>query len=146
MPILNRKPRAEAVDSVAPSTSERMLSAQEPLSMHSRGKRFPIQLQLAYREIGRRQDRQRGDGISQSIGAREIVFSTNQDLKENVRVELCIDWPALLDGITTIRLVIRGSVLWSAHGHCGVRIKRHQFRTGVGNSPRALAASLSRYL
>ena len=133
MLILNRKPRA-VIDSVASTTSERMLSAQEPATMRSRGKRFPIRLQLAYRETGRHQARQHGDGISQSIGSREIVFSTNQDLKESVRVELCMDWPALLEGTTALRLVIRGSVLWSAHGHCGVRIERHQFRTGAGNS------------
>ena len=91
--------------------------------------RFPLQLDVRYREMGRRSDCAQGIGSTKNVSGKGILFTTQHILRSGARVELSVDWPMRLDGKTPLRLVIQGRVVRSMNGHAVVMIQRHEFRT-----------------
>ncbi|HVT93881.1 MAG TPA: PilZ domain-containing protein [Bryobacteraceae bacterium] len=109
----------------------RSMAAQTPVKMPDRrtAARFPIQLDVQYREMGRRSDCVRGYGVTKNIGGKGILLTSQHVLRVGARVELSMDWPFLLDGKTLLRLVLQGRVIRSENKETAVAIERHEFRT-----------------
>ncbi|MGH9593146.1 MAG: PilZ domain-containing protein, partial [Bryobacteraceae bacterium] len=89
----------------------------------------PIQLEMRYREMGRRNDCAQGTGVTKNISGKGILFTTQHTLRTGARVEISVDWPARLDGKTPLRLIIQGRVVRSIGSQAAVAIQRHEFRT-----------------
>ena len=91
--------------------------------------RFPISLELRYREISRRSDAAQGVGKTVNISGKGIVFTVQQPMEAGTRVELTINWPVLLDGRTGLRLSVQGMVVRSTQDRVAILLQRHEFRT-----------------
>lgn len=91
--------------------------------------RFPLHLEVRYRELGRRSDCAQGVGTTLNVGGKGILFTTTHVLRAGIRMEISMDWPARLDGKTALRLILQGRVMRYANGEAALLIQRHEFRT-----------------
>lgn len=109
----------------------RSMATQTPITTPDRrtAARFPIRLDVRYREMGRRSNCVRGNGVTKNIGGKGILISSQHTLRVGARVELSMDWPFLLDGKTLLRLILQGRVIRSENEETAVAIERHEFRT-----------------
>lgn len=92
------------------------------------GIRFPLNLMVRYQRIG--------SGVSNwsvgrtvDISSSGLVFTTSEPLAPGQAVEACISWPVALDKRIPLKLVIKGSVVWSTGNQTAMCFERHEFRT-----------------
>jgi hypothetical protein len=80
------------------------------------------------------------------ISSGELTFTTEQELAPRQKVEVTVNWPAMLDSTCPMKLVISGRVMRSADGSASVSIDHYEFRTralnpiGVQQSAQAATA------
>ncbi len=91
--------------------------------------RFPIEREVRYKVFYGLQIAQTGAGNSLNISSRGIWFTTETLLTAGVRVELSMDWPALLNASCPMKLIIYGVVTPSKEQGAAVAIDRYEFRT-----------------
>jgi len=70
-----------------------------------------------------------GKGNLVNVSSKGAAFTSNETFALGTRVELAISWPALLYGVTHIKLVLGGTVIRSDEGLTALEIIRHEFRT-----------------
>ena len=70
-----------------------------------------------------------GQGKTIEISSREIQFTTQQMLKVGEKVQLAINWPAMLDNTCLMKLEVFGWVIRSETGKAAVKLERYEFRT-----------------
>jgi len=92
-------------------------------------RRFPIEQDLRCRCGDGRRFWTVGIGKTTEISRDEVCFTTQVPLKLGARVNLDIDWPAVLDNTRLLTLEIRGSVVRSAPDTAVIKIARYIFRT-----------------
>jgi len=91
--------------------------------------RFPVQEEVSYRVIQSRSQPVSGVGETLNICSGGILFTTRQKLEVGRTVEVCVNWPAKLDGTCPLRLIAIGRVVRSYENKAAVRIQRYEFRT-----------------
>ena len=91
--------------------------------------RFPIEKDVYYQCLKRGRVSAVGQGRTVQISSDEVCFTTQYPLKQGERVQLAVDWPAMLDNACLMKLEICGSVVRSLAGTAAVKIARHEFRT-----------------
>jgi len=101
--------------------------------------RFPIEQDVSYKCVRGREVRTAGSGKTLEISSRELTFTTEQSLQTEQKVEVTVNWPALLDNTCPMKLVISGRVVRSGTGSVSVSINRHEFRTRAMNRIPAMA-------
>src|SRR6185436_12498783 len=73
----------------------------------------------------------RGKTIAMSSGG--MLISTESPLTEGDQVELAISWPAQLDGVLPLKLVVQGRVVRANETQAAVILEKHEFKTrGAG--------------
>lgn len=92
-------------------------------------RRFIIERPVRYRFLY-------GASIGQVAAGRAIEASSNgvwieaeHVLKVGDPLELLIDWPAQLNGVTPLQLVTAGCVVRVSGNRCAVSVERYEFRT-----------------
>jgi hypothetical protein len=91
--------------------------------------RFPIVREIRYQLLGKRARQATGRGETLNISSSGVLFTCESLIRTWQRVELCISWPARLDGKLELMLVVRGRVVRSEPGQVALRIEHYEFRT-----------------
>ncbi|MGA2577403.1 MAG: PilZ domain-containing protein [Bryobacteraceae bacterium] len=95
-----------------------------PAATGQRAIRFDVRLPLRYKIGGAY-----GWGELANISSSGALFTTEHALPVGKVVELCINWPALLDQAVPLNLVAKGPIVRVEAGRAAVRILKHEFRT-----------------
>ena len=87
--------------------------------------RFPISTPVKYiiEEI-------EGEGVTCNVGSDGLLMKTTCVFPQGKRIELSLDWPAMLDGRLPLRLDIQGKILWSNVRGTAVEILSYKYRLG----------------
>jgi hypothetical protein len=76
-----------------------------------------------------------GFGKTLNVSSGGVLFEAKGALPADSPIEILMNWPFLLDGVCSLKLVIRGSVVRSDSQLVAVRTRLHEFRTaGVRSS------------
>ncbi|MFB3829363.1 MAG: PilZ domain-containing protein [Bryobacteraceae bacterium] len=90
--------------------------------------RFPIMEEVRYRVVDRGGARQ-GTGMSVDMSRDGVLFTTDNPLPPGRVLEMSVNWPARLDGVCPLKLVVTGRVVRSTGPLAALRIERYQFKT-----------------
>ena len=95
--------------------------------------RFSLSLPLHYTVLPRRRRLKTGEGRTVDVSSSGVHFVSDGSLKPGDRLEVALDWPLMLHGEVSQRLIVLGTVVWAQGDHIGVQFQRHQFKTrGAG--------------
>ncbi len=91
-------------------------------------KRYALRMDLrfSYRQGGVAHEH---SGCTEDLSHGGIRFSTDDPPPKGVFVELCIEWPHLLQNVCALQLLVRGEVLRSDGAGVVVEIESYEFRT-----------------
>jgi len=92
-------------------------------------RKFPIQQDVRYQCVKGSRISAVGVGKTLEISSSEVRFTTQQLLKQGQKVQLAMDWPALLDNTCRMKLEIFGWIVHSGPNEAAVKIERYEFRT-----------------
>ena len=98
--------------------------------------RFPLALE-AHCVLHRRGQVETREGRTIDISSLGLRFAVAGPLEPELRLDIAINWPALLDGRIQLQLVVAGTVVWSSGSETAMRILRHDFkiRSVTTNAP-----------
>jgi c-di-GMP-binding flagellar brake protein YcgR len=91
--------------------------------------RFPLTLDVRYTVSGRRGNDETGSGRTVDLSSSGLSFIADGPLSVGQRLDLAIDWPALLDGGVQLQLIMSGIVVRTNGTLTALRIRRHEFKT-----------------
>ena len=95
-----------------------------------RGKRrFRIEQDVRYRLLYGHRIAETGSGRTLNMSSSGVWISTQTQLSPGLPVELSISWPALLNDVCPMKLMIYGCVVRSTETGAAVAIERYEFRT-----------------
>ena len=95
-----------------------------------RGKRrFRIEQDVRYRLLYGHRIAETGFGRTSNISSSGGWVTTQTQLSPGLPVELSITWPALLNDVCPMKLMIYGCVVRSTDSGAAVAIERYEFRT-----------------
>ena len=92
--------------------------------------RFPISARSRYLLDG-----SRGSATTVNISSGGVCLKTDKALPVGRKIQVWIDWPALLEQRCPLRLVIVGDVLRSGPAETAVQIKRYSFHLRPKSEP-----------
>jgi hypothetical protein len=110
-------------------TVRRVRLLKHPGSERRASTRFPLNLEVRYTVAGCRAPVEGGSGRTIDMSSSGLSFTADRPLPTGVKLEVSIDWPALLDGGVQLQLVVSGVVVRSSGAVIALRIERHEFRT-----------------
>jgi PilZ domain len=90
--------------------------------------RFPLTLDVRYTVWGR-QAEDAGSGRTIDLSSSGLSFIADRPLSVGQKLDVCIDWPALLDGNVQLQLMISGVVVRTKETVTALQIRRHEFKT-----------------
>lgn len=91
--------------------------------------RFPIEQEIRYRAVTRRQPDPTGFGKTINMSSSGILFETKEDLTPGKQLEVSVAWPAQLNNRTPLKLVARGRVVRVDDRRAALEIQHYEFRT-----------------
>ncbi len=91
--------------------------------------RFPIEREVRYRVLNKRNGEEAGQGKTANISSTGVLFTTEDLLLPGRRLELAISWPAQLNDKCALKLVARGRVVRFEQGRVAIEIQQYEFRT-----------------
>ena len=91
--------------------------------------RFPIEREVRYRILNKRNVNEEGSGTTVNISSNGVLFTTDQILIPGKRLEISISWPAQLDNKCQLKLVAKGRVARLEQGRAAIEIQQYEFRT-----------------
>src|SRR5579859_5083195 len=102
--------RPAAISSIRPK-DYRIEPFAPPVSIERRSRdRFPLQLPVRYRTIGRG-PAFGGVGCVVNMSSGGVLVGYQHEISPGTRMELNIEWPSLLDGRVPLQLVMVGRVV-----------------------------------
>lgn len=110
-------------------TVRRVRLLKHPGSERRSSTRFPLNLEVRYTVAGCRAPVEGGSGRTIDMSSSGLSFTADRPLPTGGKLEVSIDWPALLDGGVQLQLVASGVVVRSSGAVIALRIERHEFRT-----------------
>ena len=93
------------------------------------GVRFPVNLEVRYSVAGRGGPVETGSGRTIDVSSSGLSFSADRPLSIGQKLELCIDWPVVLDRGVQLQVFVSGVVVRTTGAVIALRIERHEFRT-----------------
>ncbi len=90
--------------------------------------RFPIEQDVLYK-VFTRNTIEVGLGKTVNMSSNGVLFTTERPLAVGQRLEVAVNWPALLDHKCALKLVTTGRVVRSESGLAAIAIERYEFRT-----------------
>jgi hypothetical protein len=98
-------------------------------------RRYPITLEIEYKLLSSKGRVERlGFGKTLNVSSGGVFFETKDALAADSPIEVLIDWPFLLNGRCSLKLVIQGNVVRSDGQLVAVRTKLYEFRTARSRS------------
>lgn len=92
-------------------------------------RRFRIEQDVRYRLLYGHRIAEMGVGRTVNISSGGVWMTTETVLSPGLPVELSISWPALLNDVCPMKLMIYGCVVRSNERGAAVAIERYEFRT-----------------
>jgi hypothetical protein len=92
-------------------------------------RRYPLAAEVYYRITNDRGGLTTGHGRTINASSSSVFFSTEEPVPAGAPVELSIPWPARLDGMVALSLLVTGTTVHVRDGCVAVRIARYEFRT-----------------
>src|SRR2546423_4367763 len=86
--------------------------------------RMPIQLDVLYKAFARKTVEHRGTGKTVNVSSRGVLFTTESALRRGSHVELAIYWPAQLNGVLPLKLVVLGRVVRAVGSQAAISIEK----------------------
>ena len=93
------------------------------------GTRFPLSLEVRYAVSGRQTSLETGSGRTINLSSSGMSFTADGPLLIGQTLDLCLDWPVLLDGAIRLQLMMSGEVVRTNGTMTALQIRRHEFRT-----------------
>ncbi|HEY1204213.1 MAG: PilZ domain-containing protein [Bryobacteraceae bacterium] len=90
--------------------------------------RFPIEQDVRYK-VFTRNTVEVGFGKTVNMSSNGVLFTTERPLALGARLEVALNWPALLDHKCALKVVTTGRVVRSESGLAAIAIERYEFRT-----------------
>jgi hypothetical protein len=91
--------------------------------------RFPLRLTVRYRTLSGGPS-QGGAGRTVNMSSGGLLIATDEEpVKTGSRLQLTVDWPFLLHGITPLQLIVSCRVTRSFGEEFAVKLDQYQFRT-----------------
>jgi hypothetical protein len=91
--------------------------------------RFPLTLEVRYSVSHQGVPVETGSGRMIDMSSSGLRFTADRPLLAGLRLDVSIDWPALLEGGIQLQLIATGVVVWTRGTETALRIQRHEFRT-----------------
>lgn len=91
--------------------------------------RFPIEREVRFRLLGKRNGHEEGTGKTVNISSNGVLFTTDKALLPGRRIEVSISWPAQLDNRCYLKLVAKGRIARQEGNRAAVEIQQYEFRT-----------------
>jgi hypothetical protein len=92
-------------------------------------RRFNIEQGLRYRLLFGSRVAETGTGRTMNISSSGVWFTTEGVLSTGLPVELSMSWPARLNDVCPMKLMIYGCVVRSDEAGAALAIERYEFRT-----------------
>ena len=102
--------------------------------------RFPLQLDVRYRPRGRTPGPP-GFGRTLNISSAGLLIASKDCVPQGTRLQVTLEWPWLLDGVTPIQLTGECLVVRSNGSSFAALLLRHQFRTRRRNAEPSAAVA-----
>jgi hypothetical protein len=91
--------------------------------------RFPLTLEVRYSILHKGGPVETGSGRMIDMSSSGLRFTADRPLLARLRLDVSVDWPALLEGGIPLQLIATGVVVWTRGTETALRIQRHEFRT-----------------
>ncbi len=92
--------------------------------------RFAIGEEISYKILDHRATTpDSGAGKTLDISSKGVLFETVQRLRPGKRIEVSVNWPALLEGSCPLKFVAVGRVVRADDSRAAMRIEQYEFRT-----------------
>lgn len=91
--------------------------------------RFPITRDLRYKLLDRDRIVAAGSGTTANMSSGGIAFQSDVELPAGSYIELSISWPALLNEVCPMRLIVFGQVLRNPEEETVCSVEKWEFRT-----------------
>lgn len=92
-------------------------------------RRYPLESDMAFRIVRRRQVLETGSGRTVNISASGVLFESPHPMLVGDHIELSIAWPAQLDNNVRLQLCVMGHIVWSRSNCTAVQFRSYEFRT-----------------
>ena len=103
--------------------------------------RFPIEQEVSYRAMDHKAAvPETGIGKTIDISSSGVLFGTQQRLRFGKRVEISVNWPAVLEGGCLLKLVAVGRVVRAEDTRAAMSIEQYEFRTRRAKDLSAVSA------
>jgi hypothetical protein len=70
-----------------------------------------------------------GTGRTKNFSDKAVCFESDQELPAGVSLELCITWPAFLQGLYPLEMVVRGALVRKQNSLVVLNMEQYEFRT-----------------
>ena len=96
--------------------------------------RLDIKQDVRYKVFGDKNSvKDVGTGKTIDMSSGGLLITTDSTLTEGDRVEIAVNWPAQLNGVLPLKLVVTGRVVRSCESQAAVALDKHVFKTrGTG--------------
>ena len=105
-----------------------METSQDNSSDRRSKARFPVQLNVRYRTLAGPHVSGTGQTINMSSGGL-LIASEHPLVREGTRLQVTLEWPLLLHGMTPLQLIAACQVVRCQDLTFAARLERYQFRT-----------------
>ena len=112
-----------------------MGDVRDDRTFQHRRKRYEIELPLRFWVKREKGLTVQGVGQTCDISSSGVLFETDQPVLPGELVKLAIEWPALLNGVHQMMLILEGRVVRTEYRGTALRITRTEFRIR-GRQPR----------
>ncbi len=100
--------------------------------------RFPLRLGVRYRTLSGG-PALIGEGRTVNMSSRGLLIASEEaKVNTGARLQLIVDWPSLLHGITPLQLIVSCRVTRCLPEEFAVELDQYQFRTRKSSQPRSL--------
>src|ERR1700722_2087419 len=105
-------------------------SRLDPAVERRGSKRFPIEQEVSYRVLDHKAIvPESGVGRTFDISSKGILFATEQRLRSGKRIELSVNWPAVLEGGCLLKFVAVGRIVRVEDARASITNEQYEFRT-----------------
>jgi hypothetical protein len=102
----------------------------DPAVERRASRRFAIEQDVFYKILDHRAIApESGSGKTLDISSSGVLFDTEQRLRLGKRIEVSVNWPALLEGNCPLKFVAVGRVVRADDHRAAMKIEQHEFRT-----------------
>ncbi len=98
--------------------------------------RYPVGVDVFYKLTRNATTLDQGSGRTVDFSGTGVLFQPDRRLPSGVELELLIDWPVQIDGVTVLHAAISGRVVRSTADGTAVEIRRFRFLPGPASAKR----------